>query len=294
MRAGLTISSAFHAAILGWGLIVFTSPRILEAPPVDSIPIDLVSISEFTKVNAGKKSPEKTPEPIKQVEKTDAPKTIEDLYRPIKEKEVKAAPPPKEAAPPPVAETKPKPEEVKPDPTPGPTPEPLKEQPKKAEKKEKTDKKEAKVKTPPVKTKYDFDPKKIHAELDRKTPSRQKVAGNTPTTPRSGNEGESVTLSMTELAALQRRVESCWNVLPGAGNMERSPVELRIRMNPDGTLSAAPQVLNTNPSPGFQATAESAVRAIIACAPYKMLSSRTYPVWKDLIFIFNPSDMGRG
>lgn len=292
MRAGLTISSAFHAAILGWGLIHFASPKPLEAPPVEAFPIDLISVSELTQMRAGKKKPEKAPDPVKPVEKKDEPKTIEDLTRPIKEKEVKAAPPPPEAAPPPVAEAPPKPEEAKPDPKEGPTPAPQKQQPKKVEKQEKKeDKKEAKVKTLPAPTKRKFDPDQIASLLDRRDPSRKKSSGQTPANaPLGVNRGDSQNLSVDEMHALARHVEKCWNVLPGVGNVERSMVELRIQMNLDGTLAAPPQVLNRGTGPSFQATAESAVRAVIACQPYKMLSAKKYDAWKDMIFNFAPPD----
>lgn len=57
-------------------------------------------------------------------------------------------------------------------------------------------------------------------------------------------KGDQQVLSMDELMALARHVEKCWNVLPGVGNMERAVVELRIQMNPDGTL-AAPRKFST-------------------------------------------------
>lgn len=291
MRAGLTISSAAHAVILGWGLIHFASVKPRE-PQLDTLPIDLVSISELTKMRTGQ-TKVKTIEPVKQVEKKDEPKTIEDLTRPLKDKEVKATPPPPQA-PPPAVETPPKPEKEKPEEvkeTPKPVPTPPKKQAK-AEPKKQPEKKIAKQKTPPVKTKHEFDPDKIATLLDRRAPSRKQNADEQKTNPTLGTpKGDSVTLSMSELDAFKRHVSSCWNVLPGAGNMERAIVELRIMLNPDGTLAAPPQVYNKPPTAGAQATAESAIRAVINCAPYKMLRANTYSAWKDMILNFDPDDM---
>lgn len=295
MRAGLTISSAFHAVILGWGLIHFASPRPLEAPPVEALPIDLIDVSEMTKLRAGKRTPEKVIAPVKQAEKKAEPEPQIDPNLPVKEKTVKATPPPPEAAPPPKAQEQPKKEEPKPDvaETPAPKPVPQKEQPKKAEKQ--PEKKVAKVKTPPVKTKREFDPDEIAALLDRRAPSRKQNAGETKSNATLGaTKGDSQQLSIDELVALARHVEKCWNVLPGVGNVERAAVELRIQMNPDGTLAAPPQVINRGTGPAFQTTAESAVRAVIACQPYKMLSANKYNFWKDMIFMFSPPETFRG
>jgi hypothetical protein len=53
-------------------------------------------------------------------------------------------------------------------------------------------------------------------------------------------------------------------------------------------------VLNRGAGPSFQTTAESAVRAVIACQPYKMLSANKYNFWKDMIFMFAPPETFRG
>ncbi len=64
-----------------------------EAPPVDSLPIDLVSISDVTKSKQGSLKAEKQPEPEKQVEKKAEPKEKVDPNLPVKQKEVKSHPP---------------------------------------------------------------------------------------------------------------------------------------------------------------------------------------------------------
>ena len=94
MRPGFTISTAFHAVILGWGLIHFASVKPVEAPPVESLPIDLVSISDMTKSKQGTIKAEKKPDDLKQAEKKAevAPKADPNL--PVKNKDVKATLPP--------------------------------------------------------------------------------------------------------------------------------------------------------------------------------------------------------
>lgn len=298
IRAGTAFSIALHGVVVAWALFNFASVKPRDTQPTEALPIDLIQVSEFTKMKTGKvKAPEKEIAPVKQAEKKADPTPVIDPNLPVKEKEVKATPPPPTPAPEQVAKKdEPKPEEVKPDPTPSPDAiqKKLEEQPKKVEKKQ-APKKVVKEKAPPVKTKLDFNPNEIAALLDRRAPSRKQNSGEQKSDATLGvAKGDQNQLSMDEIMALTRHVEKCWNVLPGVGNIQAGMVELRIRMNPDGTLAAQPQVLNSANGAGFQALAEGAVRAVIACQPYKMLSAGKYPVWKDMIFNFAPAQLVRG
>jgi outer membrane biosynthesis protein TonB len=291
MRPGFTISTAFHAVILGWGLIHFASVKPAEAPPVDSLPIDLVSISDITKSKQGSLKAEKQPEPEKQVEKKAEPKEKVDPNLPVKQKEVKSTPPPAPAEQTEKKEEPKKEEQAKPDPAPSEDAIAKKlEEQKKAESKKETPKKVVKEKAPPVKTKHKFDPDRIAELLDRRAPSRKENTGEQKSVTNLGTpKGQDQTLSMSELDAFRRQVEKCWNVLPGAGNLDRSRVELRITLNPDGTLASQPQVYKAATGPNAQATSESAVRAVLNCGPYKMFRPQTYASWKDMIVGFEPN-----
>lgn len=294
MRPGFTISTAFHAVVLGWGLIHFASVKPSEAPPVESLPIDLVSISDVTKMKQGNLKAEKQPEVVKQIEKKSEPTPKSDPNLPVKNKDVKSTPPPPTPTEEKVEKKEdPKKEQAKPDPAPSEDAIAKKlEEQKKTEKKKEAPKKVVKQKAPPVKSKHEFDPDRIAELLDRRAPSRKQNAGEQKSTTNFGApKGNDLVLSMSERDAFRRHVQSCWNVLPGAGNLERVAVELRIMLNPDGTLAAPPQVYSRPTTPGAQATAESAIRAVINCAPYKMLQAKTYPVWKDMILNFDPNDM---
>ena len=54
MRAGVAISSIGHAVVLGWGLIAF-APAAFDTPPAESMPVDLVPITDLTQLQAGNK-----------------------------------------------------------------------------------------------------------------------------------------------------------------------------------------------------------------------------------------------
>ncbi|MCW5682397.1 MAG: hypothetical protein KF794_12290 [Xanthobacteraceae bacterium] len=296
MRPGLTISTAFHALLLAWGLIQFSSVKPREAQPVESLPIDLVSDVTKTKVGV-KKAPEKMLEPVTKVDKVQPSDPIKQLIdAPVDKKDLKATPPPPKAQE--QAEKTPeKQEEKKPDPAPSPDakPQPKKEEVKKKEEPKKEEKKVAKTKPLDIKTKRKFDPDEIANLIDRRDPTRKQITGEKKTNATLGTKtGDSNQLSMDELIAFTRHLEKCWNLLPGVGNMERAVVQLRVQLKLDGSLSAQPQVLNRGVGPAFATTAETALRAVNACAPYKMLRPEKYNVWRDMIIDFVPPETTRG
>ncbi len=117
MRTAYTISGLGHAAVLLWSVWSLAA-KPLPVPPAEALPVDLVSVAEFTKMTAGSKDAPKVETPKPLVEKVAEAKPVEDpTAKVVEKKEVKAA---REA--PPAPEVKPveaKPEkkqaETKPD-----------------------------------------------------------------------------------------------------------------------------------------------------------------------------------
>src|SRR5215210_9555504 len=116
MRTAVAISAAGHGALLLWGLISF-AVKPFDAAPAESMPVDLVSISEFTQLMAGAQNAPKTPAPKRLVEKVAEAKPAEDITAKIDKREVVAAraePPPAEPKPPDPKPPEPKPAAVTP------------------------------------------------------------------------------------------------------------------------------------------------------------------------------------
>jgi colicin import membrane protein len=53
-------------------------------------------------------------------------------------------------------------------------------------------------------------------------------------------------------------------------------------------------VLNGGTGPLFEATRDSAVRAVIQGQPYDMLSAATYDLWKEMDINFDPREVFGG
>jgi hypothetical protein len=71
-------------------------------------------------------------------------------------------------------------------------------------------------------------------------------------------------------------------------------IEIRILLNPDGTLRGAPRIedqARMSNDPFFRAVAESALRALRKplCSPLKLPYSE-YDEWKEIILTFNPRE----
>jgi hypothetical protein len=294
MRTAYTISGIGHAAVLLWSVYSFAG-KPLPVPPNEALPVDIVSVSDFTQMTAGSKSAPKAETAKPLVEKVAEAKPVEDVTaKVVEKKEVKAAreaPPAPEAKP---VETKPeqKPTEVKPD----PIAEALaKEEAKKPEPK----KAEAKTPIPPKKPAPPapkFDPKKVEALLDKRDSTRVAAAGDTLNSTASLGlaDGTAAQLSLSELDAFRKRVEECWSPPPGVNSTTKLQVIIRVLFKSDGSVARPPELVSGPASQLGPAMAESAKRAILRCQPFKMLNPEHYEQWKDIEINFDPQYMIRG
>lgn len=300
MRSGLTISTLGHALLLAWGVLSF-SARPFEAAHMESMPVDIISASEFSQITAGVKTAPKAEAPKPLVEKVGETKPAEEVAPKVTEKqEVKTAS--AEPTPPPRPEPPPKPE-AKPEPKPEAKPEPKREKADpiaEALKKEEVVKKETAKPLPPKKPpRPKLDLSKVESKLallDKREQRRQAATGATlSSTPSLGAPtGHAATLSQNEIDALRARLKECWEVPAGLADARELVVRVRFQLRPDGSLSAEPMVTNRVAHPGFQVAAESAVRAVHKCNPFTFLPAAKYDVWRDLEVNFDPRDMFAG
>ena len=297
MRPGFAISGTAHALVLGWGLIAFAVAP-LDAPRTEAMPVDLVPLSELTQLKAGtlKKLESEAKKPV--VEKVAEAKPVPvPEAKPTEKPEIKptaAAPPP----PPPEVDSIPEliDKMVKPEPAPAPVPEQARvpEPPKRPpipKQKPKPPEATAEARTP----ERAFDPNRVAALLDRRTPQRERATGEELS--RTANlgvpTGLTQRLTQSEIDALRAQIQACWNPPVGAEEAEKLIVRLRIQFRPDGNLSHEPVLMNRGDSPYFRVAAEAAMRAVRRCQPYT-LPAHKYDVWKDVEVTFDPRDMFRG
>jgi colicin import membrane protein len=280
MKTASVISTALHIGVLLWATLSFTG-KTLEATPVESLPVDLVTTEQFSKMMKGAKDAPEKEEPAPLVEKQlDQPKPVEEPKPKITEKKEiptpAAAPPPAGSEPPPdaIAEQLKKPppkEEAKVEPKPLPPKKPAKEQPK-------------------------FDADKIAALLDKRDPQRNAATGElSNSTPALGaSSGNDKRLSQSELDALRARLMSLWNPPVGIQNPEQLIIRVRIQLKPDGQLAGPPMVLTSGTGQLYLSARDSAMRAVFRAQPFDMLKRETYDTWKDIEVTFDPRDMFRG
>lgn len=321
MRNGFLLSVLFHLAFFAFVIFLASRPEQLPDLAGRQTPVELVTVDELTNLQKaareetptlrqGPRTPAPTPEakpepepaPVKEAaapepEPVPVPETPERLPEPEPTPEPEPAPVAK-AEPEPAPEPAPTPERLPaniPTPVPRPVrvaesdPEPEPEAKKKPEAKAKPEPKKAEAKPQPKKDK--FDPNQIASLLDKIPDQKPKPqAQASPTAPSGG----APKLTMSEKDALKRQVERCWSPPVGAPNAADLRVQVRIQLRPDGTLAGNPQLINrgglASGDPYFRAAAESAIRAIRQCAPYKMPPQK-YASWKDVDLNFDPRDM---
>jgi colicin import membrane protein len=277
-RVATAVSGALHAAVLLWAMISFSSAP-LEATPVESLPVDLISDKDFSQLTKGVKEAPKAEKPKALVQKIDEPKPVDEPAPKLTEKqEIKQA---KEQAPPP-------------QPKPDPIAEKLKKQ--QEDKQQQIAKNEPlPPKKPPLPPKPEpkFDANKIAALLDKRDPQSKAATGaQLNSAPTMGTaSGEAARLSQSELDALRQRLMALWNPPVGMADASQTQVTIRIRFKRDGTLAAGPQVMTSGSGAQFEAMRDSAVRAVFVGQPYTMLRPDHYDVWKEIDFTFDTRQM---
>jgi len=63
MRYGFAVSLFGHTALLAWGVLSLSSPRLLDATSLESIPVDFVQFDELTSLELGVETAPVLPEP---------------------------------------------------------------------------------------------------------------------------------------------------------------------------------------------------------------------------------------
>jgi outer membrane biosynthesis protein TonB len=304
-------SIILHVLVIGWGLLSFSS-RALEVPP-DSIPVDTITSTEFTRMTAGVQTGEKDkPQPkVDKVAQEITPpedssgkittkkelittNAVQPPPKPVEKPVEKKPDPPK-----PVQESKPKDEtkqaEKKPDKE---KEDPIAEALNKPEKEKKPPpppKQEAKPQPPKPKDRP-FNPMDIMARLeDKRDPTRHEMTGATlnATNALGTQNGKDTAIVATWKGAFVAAVRRCFRFPYNGQDADKFEVDIDIQMRPDGTVASSPVIVAVRgPSRSVgTAMAESAKRAVEECQAYAFLPKAQYDTWKYIPMTFGLKDM---
>ncbi len=327
MRSDWIISAGAHAAILVFGLVTLASSK----PSTDAsnfMPISIVTSDDLSQATPGQQNAPKLEKAKPLADKVGDPKPVKELAPKVADKpEIKtesAVPAAQESKP--ETKTEPKPVEKTEKPKEPKTktdaiaqelnkdeakkpPKPEKKAEKKPEKKppafkpdqiaEELKKDEARKEKPrkDMRPTPKFDANEVAALLDHREPQRQLAAAATLNDAASlgAANGHAAVLSQSELDALRAKLISLWNPPAAVStNPDQYIVTIHIRLTRDYRLAGPPDVMTNGEGPLFEATRESAIRAVLQAQPYDMLSQSTYDQWKDITVTFNPREVFGG
>ena len=93
------------------------------------------------------------------------------------------------------------------------------------------------------------------------------------------------------MGIIKEQMERCWPIT-GTQSPAVKPM-VRLQLSPTGAITANPVLVNTSGDSAFQAVAESGMRAIRQCAPYRIPPRFTdkYDDWKTITVRLDPSDL---
>jgi hypothetical protein len=323
MRLGMPISAVGHAAVLLWTLISFGAKSF--DTPEEPMPVDIVSIKEFSQAMAGAQNAPKAEKPSLVVDKVGDPKPVEDptpkvSQKPPVEATESAPPPPPEPSPP---EPKPEQKDSTPaEPNVDAIAEALKkeeakqleqkkleeqrqleqkklEEQKKAEEQKKREEARKRAEAKRIEDAKKREEAKKNEEriaqlLNATDPRREAATGAVPNqTPNLGSaKATAPTLSQTELDAMRARLMSNWHVDEAVYERpEQYVVVIRFQLGRDRRLTGPPQIVSAGSDTLGKATAEAAIRSVLISQPFDMLSQTTYDQWSDLEITFNPREI---
>lgn len=289
MRSSLLYSVGMHVVILGLAIVVLPSPDELPSVETRALPVDLVTIDEFTNMKRQTKTEKKVEKP-KEAPKPPAPE------RPETKSEPKSEPKPAPPAPKATSQAKPAPE---PKAEPLPTKEAKKEpKPEPKEKPRPTPKPEKKTrKSASSEPKKSFDPNRLAALLNKMPED------NAPKQPQQQSEAQvdaprtddpDLPLTMSELDAFKVQMAKCWTVPAGAAGAEKLVVKIKVYLSPDGSLAQPPELMDRTKlitgGATYRAAADAALRAVRLCQPFKMPADK-YNSWREIDLTFDPRQM---
>lgn len=283
MRRAAIGSGLFHLAIFLFAWFGLPDLFRRELPPETPLVVEVLPLAEITNVPPPKPEPpkvaEKPPEPPKpEPPKPEPPKVVEqpkpEPPKPEPPKPVAAPPPPPPPPPAPTLKA-----ELPPPPPPKPKPAP----------------------TPPKPQKNAFD---LDSMLKDLTKPKPQAAAPSPTPPApqqqaaapraSTNAPSNPTLpvSMTEMDAIRRHIERCWNPPVGAKDSDKQIIDVKVSLDPDGTVrdARAADQGRMRSDDFYRAAAESAERAIRRCSPLPIPREK-YDQFRDFTMSFNLREM---
>lgn len=259
---GLMLSVVLHVAIAtgAWVTVPFLSRELPVEQPiiVDLVPIDDITAAPPKPVPKVETKPEPKPE-----EKPEPPKPA-DAEKPNPDQ---MPPPPDEKAPPPkpVAEAPPAPKVAPPPPKPKPKP-----------KKDEWADLQSLVKN-------------LEKKEAKEQEQRQQQAAISPTEAKVITQQTADRATMTELDAIRAHIEACWRIDPGKEGIENLSAEIKVYINPDGSVQQASveDMGRYLSDPQFRTFANSARNAVLSCGNIP-ISAERYETFKVLSLNFSP------
>jgi hypothetical protein len=83
-------------------------------------------------------------------------------------------------------------------------------------------------------------------------------------------------------------LSTCGALPSGISPTEKISITVRVFLNRDGTVAAAPQLLDGNPSAEQQTLMQNFAAGLQKCQPYTMLPPDMYDQWKSLDLVVHP------
>lgn len=266
-------------------------PKEQEIPPAPPAP----DVAQPEPEPEPPPEPEPAQEPVVQPEPPPEPQQQAEQQQPVVQPEPPPEPPQQVVAPEPPPQPKPQPvtppepqvAEAQPKPVPPKKPNPPK---KKDEPKKKQD---TKQKDKPKEEQVAADDTSFLKDIEKKLKKNQKKSQQPQqqaALPQENYDGPP--LSEGEKDMIRQQVQGNWIIEIGMQGLADMTVEVKVRMNPDGSVQSAKADPNSsNGHPNWPIFARSCENAVLKSSPLRMPPDKPYAAWATMTLVFNAREM---
>jgi TonB family protein len=330
MSSGAIFSGLLHLAIIL--IVIFGLPWWYEPTEIiEATPVTVVSADQLAQLQKSQRQPaQKQPTPPKDTTIPQAPKAPalpepepepepapapepEPKTQPEPAPTVEVPPEPQPEQPPPEPEPAPAPQDeteqqaviAPPVPTPEPPPEPVVPQepqvagaqpkPLPPQKPKPPKKKKAEEKPKEKPKEEQAEPDFASALIDKLSKKSKKQASQPEQTqdaalPPADYDGPPLTEGEKDM--IRQQIEQAWLVDPGMPGLDKMTVDIKVQMNPDGSVQSARIDESTNNGdPNWRIFAEATRRAVLKASPLRMPPEKPYEAWSKMTLHFDPRSM---
>ncbi|CAK6550648.1 MAG: Protein TolA [Candidatus Midichloria mitochondrii] len=98
-------------------------------------------------------------------------------------------------------------------------------------------------------------------------------------------------ISISEIDSIRNQIKRAWNPIAFNGSGQVMKVSIFMQLDKSGTIISIKPILESNHNPSYHAFVESVIRAARKASPLQDLAPNKFQSWKEMEMVFSSEDM---